>query len=174
MSVAGPRYRSKTVATWLAFLGGSLGAHRFYLYGSSDRLAWLHPWPTLAGLLGVRRMVELGQDDRAAWLLIPLLGLMLAGTMLVAIVYGLTPDERWHARHNEGQPLRRSGWLAVIGVVCALAVGAGVLMATIAFSGQRYFEAQLGRDSAGAGCVDRAAPREPHWLTAALVRTPAR
>lgn len=143
MSEAGRRYRSKTVATWLAFLGGSLGAHRFYLHGTSDRLAWLHPWPTLAGLVGVRRMVELGQDDRLAWALIPLLGFMLAGTMLVAIVYGLTPDERWHARFNEGLPMRRSGWPAVFGVIFSLAVGAGILMATIAFSGQRFFESQV-------------------------------
>jgi hypothetical protein len=31
----------------------------------------------------------------------------------------------------------------VIGVVLALLIGAGVLMATIAFSGQRFFEYQI-------------------------------
>ena len=28
--------RSKTVATWIALLGGSLGLHRFYLHGGRD------------------------------------------------------------------------------------------------------------------------------------------
>ena len=36
-----------------------------------------------------------------------------------------------------------SGWAAVIGVVVALLLGATVLMATIAFGGQRYFEYQV-------------------------------
>jgi hypothetical protein len=136
------RPRSKTLATWAALLGGSLGLHRFYLHGLRDRWGWLHPWPTLVGLYGVLRMRELGQDDRLAWVLIPLLGLMLAGTMLAAIVYGLTPDEKWNARFNPGAPAPASGWAALIGVVLALAVGGGVLMATIAFSAQRYFESQ--------------------------------
>jgi hypothetical protein len=34
-------------------------------------------------------------------------------------------------------------WAAVIGVVIALLLGATVLMATIAFGGQRYFEYQV-------------------------------
>ena len=136
------RPRSKTLATWAALLGGSLGLHRFYLHGLRDRWGWLHPWPTLVGLYGVVRMRELGQDDRLAWVLIPLLGLMLAGTMLAAIVYGLTPDEKWNARFNPEAPAPASGWAALIGVVLALAVGGGVLMATIAFSAQRYFESQ--------------------------------
>jgi len=29
--------KSKTVATWLSFALGSLGAHRFYLHGWRDR-----------------------------------------------------------------------------------------------------------------------------------------
>lgn len=135
--------RSKALATWLAFLGGSLGLHRFYLHGPRDLAGWLHWPPSLLGAYGVLRMRELGQDDRLAWLLIPLLGLALAASMLAAIVYGLTPDERWNARHNPAAPARPSGWPAVLGVLASLAVGATVLMATLAFSSQRYFEAQV-------------------------------
>ncbi len=141
--MSGRRARSKTVATWLAVLAGSLGAHRFYLHGSDDVWAWLHPWPTLAGLYGVNRMLEFGQDDRIAWVLIPLLGFMVAGTMLVAIVYGLTPDDKWNARFGGGAPVQRTGWGPVLGVVVALMLGFGVLMATLAFSFQRYFETQM-------------------------------
>jgi hypothetical protein len=136
-------YKSKTLATWIALVGGSLGLHRFYLHGFGDRLGWLHPWPTLAGVIGVQRMLAFGQDDHLSWLLIPLLGLMVAQAMLCAIRYGLTPDERWDARHNPGAPVHATGWAPVIGVIAALMIGAAVLMATIAFSGQRFFEYEI-------------------------------
>lgn len=138
-----PRYRSKTVATWLALSLGTLGLHRLYLRGRGDIWAWLHPVPTALGLLGVMRMDTLGQDDRLAWLLIPLLGLMVAGAMLTAIVYGLTPDERWDALHNPDQPARATGWGPVLGVILALLLGGTVLMGTVAFGGQKFFEWQL-------------------------------
>jgi len=48
--------KSKSLATWLALLGGLLGAHRFYLHGWRDGLAWLHPVLSLIGLAGVIRM----------------------------------------------------------------------------------------------------------------------
>jgi len=136
-------YKSKTLATWIALLGGSLGWHRFYLHGWRDALGWVHAVPTLAGLIGVRRALELGQDDRLSWLLLPLLGLMLAQAALFAILYGLTPDAQWDERHNPGAPAHPTGWGPVLGVIVALMVGATALMATIAFSGQRYFEWQV-------------------------------
>jgi hypothetical protein len=135
-----PGYKSKTLATWVALIGGSLGLHRFYLHGFRDRWGWLFVWPSLVGLYGVQRMRLLGGDDHLAWALIPLLGLMVAIGMLSAILYGLTPDERWNARFNPTGPQHHMGWAAVIGVVIALVVGGGVLMATLAFSAQRYFE----------------------------------
>lgn len=137
-----PHRRSKTLATWLALLLGSLGAHRFYLYGWRDWIAWLHPLPALLGLVGAIRMNNLGQDDHAAWLLIPLLGLMLVVGMGSAIVIGLTPDEKWAARHHPDQPVRPTSWGPVIGVVIALLMGGTVLMGAIAFGGQKYFEFQ--------------------------------
>jgi len=138
---AGPQaYKSKTFATWIAVLAGSLGLHRFYLHGFRDRWGWLFVWPTLVGLYGVQRMRHLGGDDHLAWLLIPLLGLMVAIGMFSAILYGLTPDERWNTRFNPTGPQHRMGWATIIGVVLALVIGGGVLMATLAFSAQRYFE----------------------------------
>jgi TM2 domain-containing membrane protein YozV len=136
-------YRSKTIATWLALLLGALGAHRFYLHGPRDALAWLHWPPTALGLAGWVRMHNLGQDDPIAWLLLPLLGLMLSQAMLFAIVQGLTPDERWDSRHNPGAPVHRTRWGPVVGVVLALLLGGIVLMSTIAFSIQHWFEWQM-------------------------------
>lgn len=135
--------KSKTIATWLALLLGTFGLHRLYLYGWRDKLAWLHPWPTLLGLHGLQRMELLGQDDRLSWLLIPLFGLMLSIAMFSGIIYGLTPDERWNAKHNPGKSVRPSGWPVVVGVVICLLIGGASLMATIAFSAQRYFESEV-------------------------------
>ncbi len=132
--------KSKTLATWLALLLGSLGAHRFYLKGWRDLAGWLHPLPTLLGIAGALRMYKLGVDDHAAWLLIPLLGLTLSAGMLAAIVIGLTPDDRWAERYR--QPLRATRWGAVLGVVAALMVGAVVLIGTVAFGGEKFFEYQ--------------------------------
>lgn len=143
MTQPSPGYKSKTLAAWIAFLGGGLGLHRFYLYGLRDVWGWLHPLPTLIGWWGVQRVQQYGQDDRLSWLLIPILGVTLAGTMLMAIIYGLMPDEKWNARFNPNGPQHHTGWSTIFAVVLALMVGAGVLMATIAFGGQRFFEYQI-------------------------------
>ncbi|MDR7332363.1 NINE protein [Roseateles asaccharophilus] len=134
--------KHKAVATWLALTVGVFGLHRFYLHGMKDHWAWLFPLPTLLGLAGLQRMSAFGQDDRVAWVLIPLLGVSLVAALLGGIVYGLMPDERWNERFNAGHPAQSSGWAAVIGVVLCLLIGGTALMATIAFSAQRYFEAQ--------------------------------
>lgn len=136
-------YRSKTVAAWLALLLGTLGVHRMYMHGLRDLRAWLHPLPTAAGLLGVERMQTLGQDDKLAWLLIPLLGLMLSLAMLSAILYALTPDEKWQQNYNPGHALQTTAWGPVLAAALALLLGGSILMGTIAFGGQKYFEWQL-------------------------------
>jgi hypothetical protein len=33
--------KNKTLATWITFVGGPFGLHRFYLFGTGDRLGWL-------------------------------------------------------------------------------------------------------------------------------------
>jgi hypothetical protein len=93
-------------------------------------------------------MRAFGQDDRAASVLIPLLGLSITAAMLTAIVYGLTSDEKWAQRHAPGQPPQPTGWAPVLGVILALLLGASVFMGTVAFSGQRFFEWQLGQATA--------------------------
>jgi len=139
--------KNKTLATWLTFLGGPLGLHRFYLRGFGDLLGWALPIPTALGLHGIQRVGQLGQDDTLSWLLIPLLGFTIAGCALNAIVYGLMTPEKWNARFNpQAEPEHRAGstsWLTVFGIAAALMIGTGVLMASIAFSFQRYFEYQI-------------------------------
>ena len=151
---------SKTLATWIAVIGGSIGLHHFYLHGWRSRLGWLYPIPTLVGLAGAVRMRNLGVDDRLSWALIPWLGLTISIGMLCAIVIGLTTDARW-ARLYAGDPTQpvvratrdeddespppgmvRTGWAPVLGVILALMIGGGVLMGTIAFTVEKAFDVQ--------------------------------
>ena len=139
--------KNKTVAAWLAFLGGPLGLHRFYLHGLGDMLGWLLPIPTALGLYGVQRVQQYGLDDPWSWVLIPLLGFTIAGCALRAILYGLTTPERWNARFNPTAPADaqpgQTQWLTIGAIVVSLMIGTAVLMASLAFSFQRYFEYQI-------------------------------
>jgi len=139
--------KNKTVAAWLAFAGGPLGLHRFYLHGFFDMLGWLLPIPTALGIYGIQRVQALGQDDHASWMLIPLLGFTVAGCALQAIVFALKTPEAWNARYNpQAAPDAGPGqtrWITVGAIVISLLVGTSVLMASIAFSFQRYFEYQI-------------------------------
>ncbi len=151
---------SKSLATWIAVIGGCIGLHHFYVGGWRNAWGWLYPIPTLAGLAGVIRMRELGVDDRLSWALIPWLGLTISVGMLCAIVIGLTTDAKW-ARLHAGDPARpvvratreedeespppgmvRTGWAPVLGVILALMIGGGVLMGTIAFAVEKSFDVQ--------------------------------
>ena len=155
MSAAAGRrpIRSKTLATWIAAVGGGFGLHYFYLRGWRGWAGWLHPLPTIAGLVGAWRMDTYGQDDQLAWVLLPLLGLSLSAAFLAAIVLGLTPDAKWARLYGrrQGQPEvapealdrdERTGWAPILSVILSLVVGATILMGTIAFAGQRYYEYQ--------------------------------
>ncbi|MBC5784251.1 TM2 domain-containing protein [Ramlibacter sp. USB13] len=139
--------KSKTLAAWLAFLGGPFGLHRFYLHGFGDWLGWLMPVPTLLGAYGVLRMWNLGQDDVASWLLVPVLGFTFAGCCLTAIVYGLRKPEEWNARFNPGAdpeaPAGATRWATIWAIVLSLMIGAAVLMTSIAMSFQAYFQDQV-------------------------------
>ncbi len=138
--------KNKTLAAWLTFVGGPLGLHRLYLFGAADRLAWLLPIPSLIGLYGVYRARSIGLEDPVSWILIPLLGFTIAACGLNALVYGLMACDKWNARFNPGAPADaragQSNWLTIGALVCALFVGTTILMASLAYSMQRYFEYQ--------------------------------
>ena len=139
--------KSKTTAAWLAFLGGPLGLHRFYLFGVRDLLGWLLPLPTALGLYGIERVRQNGMDDQWSWVLMPLLGFTIAGCTLTAIVYGLMQPERWNARFNRSASLEaapgQTNWFTIAAITLALLVGTTVLMSSIVVSFQRYFEYQI-------------------------------
>ena len=151
---------SKTLATWIAVIGGCFGLHHFYLHGLRTKVGWLYPIPTIVGLVGAQRMRDQGIDDHLAWALIPWLGLTISIGMLCAIVIGLTTDAKW-ARMYAGDPSQpvaqatrdeddespppgivHTGWAPVLGVILALMIGGGVLMGTIAFTVEKAFDVQ--------------------------------
>jgi hypothetical protein len=151
--------KNKTVAVWLTLLCGPAGLHRLYLMGRFDTLSWLQLIPTTIGTYGMLRAREIGLDDHASWLLIPWIGFSVAASSLTAIVYGLMDAEQWMQRFNPehtGGTAGDSGWLTIGGVVVALLLGATVLLSSIAFSFQRYFEYQAEEPPAAV----QAAPHE--------------
>lgn len=136
--------KDKTLATWLTFIGGPLGLHRFFLFGMADRWGWVLPLPTLAGVYGVYRARAFGLDDPWSWVLIPMLGFTIAGCALNALVYGLMAADKWNQRFNPGVPTDAScgqtNWFTIGALVGSLLVGATVLLASTAFCLQHYFE----------------------------------
>lgn len=139
-----PRGKNKTLAAALAALGGSMGLHRFYLHGLGDVVAWLFPIPSALGWWGVERMRLYGQDDVLSWVLIPLLGFALTAGCLTALIYALTPQAQWNARHNPQMApdaaAGRSNALTIAVLVFALLAGTIAFMGSLAFSVQKYFE----------------------------------
>ena len=139
--------KNKTIAAWLTFLGGPLGLHRFYLRGLGDTLGWALPIPTALGLYGLGRIKEFGLDDIWGPVLIPMLGFTVAGCALTAIVYGLMTPEKWNAKFNPAASVDSSSgstnWLTIGAVVVSLFFGMTVLVSSIVYSFQSYFEHQI-------------------------------
>jgi len=140
-----PPFKSKTLTALLACVGGSLGLHRFYLYGKRDLFGWLHLLGGLLGLAGLVLLTGSQLNSLTGWLLAGIGDISLLAGFLAAIVYGLRPDEKWNAQFNPGGGMvSDSGWIVVLIVILSLFVGACVLMGGLAFGFQTYFEHQAG------------------------------
>ena len=121
------QHKNKTFATALAFLLGGLGAHRFYLKGSVDRLGLLH----VCSLPAAGLVYGLGHAPNPFWVLLPLILSWLVG-FGEALILGLTPDEKWDARYNRNAGRRSaSHWFVILLVVLTMFVGTTALVATI-------------------------------------------
>jgi TM2 domain-containing membrane protein YozV len=139
-----PRFRSKTLTAALAFLFGSLGAHRFYLYGTRDIYGWAHLLGTLIGIPGVMLLVATERASILGWVLATIGAVSLFAAFLAALVYGLRPDQKWDAQFNaDTQRKSRSGWTVIFVVIFSLLIGAFLLMTGLALGFQTYFESQV-------------------------------
>lgn len=145
VSSASPRFRSKTITALLAFLFGSVGAHRFYLNGWRDVFGWAHLLGMALGLPGVMLLVGTERTSALGWALALPGAVSVLAAFLAAIVYGLRPDQKWDAQFNAAQTRRsRTGWGVVFVVIFSLFIGAMLLMAGLAVTFQTYFESQGG------------------------------
>ena len=129
MPTTAPQKKSKLLTVLLAFLFGSVGAHRFYLKGGRDFWAWSQVFATVLGVVGV---ALLWSTQRAS---VP--------GYLSALVYGLRPDEKWDAQFNADGTPTHSGWPVVLLSILTLMIGTGLLMAGLAITFQTYFETQV-------------------------------
>ncbi len=65
---------------------------------------------------------------------------VMLAAMLEAIVFTLTPDEKWDARHNTGSERRTAGgWPNVLVAVAALFLGAMLMMSVLAIALESWF-----------------------------------
>lgn len=122
-------HKNKTFSTLLATLCGSVGAHRFYLYGKKDLWGWasLLSFAVLMGIV----IAQLQQTLFISFLLLFLMSFF-AG-LISALVIGLTPDEKWDRQHNAlSGYVSDSGWTVILLIIVTFALGSTALIATIA------------------------------------------
>ena len=121
-------HKNKTLATLLALLFGSAGLHRFYLYGRRDLWGWVH-----LATLPLSALLILGNPEAPAIFSAAPFVLSVLAAFLETLIIGVTPDEKWDARHNAGSGRESdTGWPVPLMLVLALACGATALIAAIA------------------------------------------
>lgn len=139
--------KNKTLATWLSFLGGPLGLHRFYMFGLRDSWGWLMTILSFLGLYGFERAETMGLDDPLSWFLLPILGLTVAASALNALFWGLMSADNWNGLYNPQADAMdaagRTNWFTVIALVLSMMVGTTALLSSLAYGFQRYFESQI-------------------------------
>lgn len=124
------KHKNKTIATLLAATLGSLGAHRFYLFGKGDQFAWLHLLSLPISLLLTNLLFHLPLlITMSPWALSLLIG------MFTALVLGLKPDEKWDAQYNpDSNQTSDSTWPLALIIVLTMAFGAFALIFVLARS----------------------------------------
>ena len=128
-------HKNKTFATFLAAFFGGVGAHRFYLFGKKDFWGWTHFLTLPLSLLAI------GSGSAQPWLFLGVFFVVsILSGFLEALVIGLTPDEKWDARHNPGTGRSsESGWPVVLLLVLTMGFGTTVLIAAMARAFDLFF-----------------------------------
>lgn len=115
------KHLSKTSATLLAVLLGGTGAHRFYLYGAKDYWAWIY---LAAFLIFALALIVAQEPHSIAVSVLVLFPLSIFAGWIEALTIGLTPDEKWDAKHNTLSAQQSdSRWSVVILIVLTFACG---------------------------------------------------
>ena len=121
-------HKNKTMATLLALLLGSVGVHRFYLHGITDRWGWLH-----SVSLPLSAMLLLSNPELPLLVNTVPLVISLLTASIETFVLGLMPDEKWDARYNPASGITSdSRWPIALMMVVNLFCGATLLLAVLA------------------------------------------
>jgi TM2 domain-containing membrane protein YozV len=115
------KHKSKAVAAFLCLTLGSVGIHRFYLYGKRDPIAWLHfvslPISILLSILYFNLQKEV---TFIPW------GLSFMISFLTTLKIGLKSDEKWDLQFNAKSSMKSdSEW--PVALICVLAVAMGAI-----------------------------------------------
>lgn len=139
--------KNKTLATWLSIGTGTLGLHRFYMFGWRDSWGWVMALMSLLGLYGFDRAQSMGLDDPLSWFLLPVLGMTIAASALQALYWGLMPQVQWNQLFNPEADVQdsagRTNWFTVMALVLSMMLGTTALLSSLAYGFQRYFESKI-------------------------------
>jgi TM2 domain-containing membrane protein YozV len=121
-------HKNKSFATFLAVILGGLGAHRFYLRGSLDKLGIVH----LMALPIAAMVYALAPQADWFFKVLPLLLSSVVG-FVEALVLGVTADEKFDAAYNPKSGRKSdSQWYLALMLVVTMLLGMTVMIATMA------------------------------------------
>jgi hypothetical protein len=137
-------FKSKLIVCLFSLFLPGTGLHWLYLKGI--KTVWFYV-QFLCLVIGTWGWFELARTEKASligWFAVALGDISLLSSWLATLVYGLRLDERFDAQFNPASPQKnQSGWLVIICVICALLVGAFVLMSGLAIAFEQYFVTQV-------------------------------
>jgi TM2 domain-containing membrane protein YozV len=121
-------HKNKTLSVLICLLFGSLGAHRFYLHGKRDNIAWLHLISLPLSILLSKLYFNLNSFvTYAPWMLSFLI------SILMCLLLGLKSDEHWDAQFNQDSGQKSaSSWPLAILLVFSVGLGAISLLFVMA------------------------------------------
>ena len=121
-------HKNKTFATFLAMLAGGVGAHRFYLRGSLDKIGLIH----VASLPIAGLVVGLAPQANVFYKLLPVVLSFLVG-YLETLILGVMPDEKFDAAFNPASGRKSdTNWVIALLLVGTMLLGTTALISTLA------------------------------------------
>jgi hypothetical protein len=124
------KHINKTVAAFLSATLGGLGLHRFYMYGKRDSWGWIYAAAFLVYSCLVLTEYPAKPFGNILYALFPL---PVYAAFIESLTIGLTPDEKWDAKHNRHTDrTSASRWPLVIVLVLTLLIGFTALVTSLA------------------------------------------
>lgn len=121
-------HKNKSFATFLAMLAGGVGAHRFYLRGSLDKIGLMH----VASLPIAGLVIGLAPQANEFYKFLPVLLSFLVG-YLETLILGVMPDEKFDAAYNPASGRKSdTSWVIALLLVGTMLLGTTALISTLA------------------------------------------